>query len=1144
MGRRLAEGRRWRVSILLLLLATAAAGPLLFSAGFLNTRGGGDSPFLLFRLHQMTAALADGHFPVRWMPDAAYGLGYPFFSFYAGLPFYVGALFYFWGFGLVAAVKLTQWLGFLLAAGAMWGLVRELERASKVRWGNWGAWLAAAAYTFAPYHLVNVYVRGDSLTEFWAMGLYPLVLWLALRLWRQPGRGRLLLFALGYAALILTHNISALIFSPFLFLFLMVLAPRGKKLVWLAAALLLALALSAFYWLPALGEQGTVQLGEQTSGYFHYSNHFRDLGVGSSSQALVQSSWLFDYQIEGQTPFSMGLLQCILALAGIILFLVNLFRPSERRFPISIPLFALFTLGVSTWMMTPSSGFLWEYLPLLPMIQFPWRLLSVQAFAVALLAAPLADVAVFKRPRFFLPALLILLVAWTALGALEPDRVALNSADVNPERLQLYEWFSTNVGTTIRYEYLPQAVLPRPYTSEALVTHQAPQARVISGEAVARQKERRTGREIWQVEVRSETAALSFPTLYWPGWQARVDGQKVALQPAESVGLLTLHLPAGQHTVYLTLGRTPLRLGAELLSGLSLLAGLVWLGWNSDSLVRLRRLLPAALWFAAGVVVVGLVLHLLPVPSLTSDDLTWDFDQQAFLHHNPQGVPFGDAALMESYRYQEQEAGWSVWVQWTQVSRPGLEVELSLVHPAQVTQGVPYTLALARQTLPAGGGELIFFLPRPETAPLGPLLPRLRLLDREGDLIPALTSAGRSRGDLYLRPVWIEEASPVSVPGTGLRLADCQVNRLGSEMLEAALQWEVGEPVSANYKLALRLRDLEGGEWSALDTQPGYGYFPTFVWQAGTAFKDRLLLKVPYGLPPGDYVLSVSLYDAATLAPFWGPQDCGVSLATAAPYDGRALLHQFTPGLAIVGLQFPDQVLQGEHLSFSVSWLALDDSEGQPTIGWELRGEAGDLVASGTEAPPLASGSVILNRQEVAIDPGAAPGEYALWLTVPGGSPWRAATVSVRPQARLFELPELEFPLGQEFGNLIRLEGANWAQDSTVLSLTLYWRALDRIPADYTVFVHLYDPLTESIVAQSDTMPRDNSYPSSRWVADEVVEDPRLLSLLGVPPGRYRLGVGLYRIENGQFLRLPAVDSNGEPVPADRVVLPFEITIP
>jgi hypothetical protein len=73
-----------------LLVACLAAYPLLAEPGLLNTRGGGDSPFLLQRLHQLETALRDGHFPVRWMPDANYGYGYPFYNFYAPLSIRTG----------------------------------------------------------------------------------------------------------------------------------------------------------------------------------------------------------------------------------------------------------------------------------------------------------------------------------------------------------------------------------------------------------------------------------------------------------------------------------------------------------------------------------------------------------------------------------------------------------------------------------------------------------------------------------------------------------------------------------------------------------------------------------------------------------------------------------------------------------------------------------------------------------------------------------------------------------------------------------------------------------------------------------------------------------------------------------------------
>ena len=137
--------------VVAIAIALIVAWPLIGHAGLLNTRGGGDSPFLLQRLHQLSTALIDGHFPVRWMPDANYGYGYPFFNYYAPFSIYVAAFFRLLGLSYVRAIQCAQLSAFFVAAWGMYLLARHL-------WQNrWSAVLASVAYTTAPFHLVNVY---------------------------------------------------------------------------------------------------------------------------------------------------------------------------------------------------------------------------------------------------------------------------------------------------------------------------------------------------------------------------------------------------------------------------------------------------------------------------------------------------------------------------------------------------------------------------------------------------------------------------------------------------------------------------------------------------------------------------------------------------------------------------------------------------------------------------------------------------------------------------------------------------------------------------------------------------------------------------------------------------------------------------
>jgi hypothetical protein len=131
--------------------------------------------------------------------------------------------------------------------------------------------------------------------------------------------------------------------------------------------------------------------------------------------------------------------------------------------------------------------------------------------------------------------------------------------------------------------------------------------------------------------------------------------------------------------------------------------------------------------------------------------------------------------------------------------------------------------------------------------------------------------------------------------------------------------------------------------------------------------------------------------------------------------------------------------------------------------------------------------------------------------------------------------------LGVTFGEEVLLLGYDLAREGEELRLELHWQALQQMKADYKVFVHLFDPATETIVTQHDAMPRESRYPTSRWAKGEVVSDSIILALAEVPPGRYRLAVGVY--DPATMDRLSAVDADGRPVRDDRVVLAEEIEI-
>lgn len=851
-----------------LFVALLAAWPAVAEPGLLNTRGGGDSPFLLQRLQQLVAAVADGHFPVRWMPDANYGYGYPFYNYYAPLSIYISAFFRLLGFSFVRSIHLAQFAGFVAAA---WGMARLANR----WWGNrWAGWLAAVAYTFAPFHMVNVYTRGDSLAEFWAMAFYPWILLAADNLLQRPRSGRAIaLFALSYAALILSHNISALIFSPFLLLYLILRWERPtdnqrvptayfQRPIAVGGGLLLALGLAAWFFLPALAEQDLAQLEPVTAGYFHYSNHFRGLD-------LIQPELWFNYSPDGGRAFRMGLIQAIAIVLGAgcliaaLFSIVRLERDSDIRFGKPRYVFVVVAFLVATLMITPLSRPLWDHLPLLPFTQFPWRFLSVQAFAGALLIGAIA----WLPYRQFVVPLVALALALGGLAGLKTDHLIISDEDVTPRRLAEYEWFTGNIGSTVSAEYLPPTARPRPFSSEWLNSGHRDNAQAVAGRLDSSQLvEQQAISQTWELSAGAEGATVVLPTLYWPGWTATADDQPLSIRPHPTSGLITFDLTSGSHTVTVALGRTSVRQAAELISliAIGVVVLLLVVGFRQEQQEAKRFAFFAPLRDALLLLLLLLILaQLEPEPSLAADNLTWDFAQMGYLHHDVEGVAFENGVQLRSYRYNTETvlAGetLTITLDFTSAADTAATIELAtpaLARPTPDEQATPPVFAA--QTRPLDSQALTFQLAIPADVPAGLVVPRLTLAGSR----PLLPS-GQTRGDLFLRPLFIQAANDQQVFNQPAALDVMATDMIVADsVLEGRFAWWTERPLGGNYHFSWRLQDANGQVLAQLDSQPGYGFQPSVAWPTDQPVYDWLALRLPDSLSDSDaYRLVMRLYD-------------------------------------------------------------------------------------------------------------------------------------------------------------------------------------------------------------------------------------------------------------------------------------------
>ena len=147
-------------------LAVLASLPLFQ----LKLMWGHDAAEYLPRNEEFYKVLSSGNLLPRWAPDLSAGRGEPFFAFNPPLIYYMSAFFHWLGFTFIAAEDfLAAFVLIVLAAYGMYLLANSF-------FGPKGGLVSSAAYLFAPYFIVALYLR-HALTDFAAFAFLPFAFW-------------------------------------------------------------------------------------------------------------------------------------------------------------------------------------------------------------------------------------------------------------------------------------------------------------------------------------------------------------------------------------------------------------------------------------------------------------------------------------------------------------------------------------------------------------------------------------------------------------------------------------------------------------------------------------------------------------------------------------------------------------------------------------------------------------------------------------------------------------------------------------------------------------------------------------------------------------------------------------------------------
>ena len=508
----------------------------------------------MIRQMEMEKCLKDGQIPCRWTPDLGYGYGYPLFNFYPPLPYLAGQIFRSLGFSYVATVKLSAMLLITLSALAMYLLASDLT-------GPLGGFLAGLFYTYAPYHAVNIFIRG-AFNEAWSALFFPLIFYFSKKLLTNHlNTIYLFLLSLSWTGLLLSHNPMALTFVLFfapwcLYWYWPSLIKKDfKPLIKLIFSGLFSLALSAFYTLPVLIETKLVQIESMFQNYYHYSVHFL------SFRQLFFSNFWGDGPSVWMDPdgmsFAIGFLYWLIPL---FIFIYSLYKlVKKRNYKYLLPLLITFLSFLAIIMTHERFSFLWLLLKPIQKIQFPWRFLNHALFFMSLSVAFLPKILNKIYPRIIYIILPILSLAVILLNYKYFFPVSYGPI-TDEQKFSGLAW--NNQITSGIYDYLPKTASTAAKSKAADIID-----KVDPGTTKYQLLGWQKGTDWWLFNLQNETPAkFTLASLYFPNFKLLDNQQELKYEVEPELGRITINLDPGYHQIYLKFYDTPIRTFSNYLS--------------------------------------------------------------------------------------------------------------------------------------------------------------------------------------------------------------------------------------------------------------------------------------------------------------------------------------------------------------------------------------------------------------------------------------------------------------------------------------------------------------------------------------------------------------------------------------------------
>ena len=832
------------------------------------------------RIHILRAAAVEHSFEQgviwpRWATNVYQGLGAPVFHHYSPGLYWLVAAVHWTGIRLDTAFRIVITCAFFLSGIGLYGWIRKVFSQSAALVGT-ALYLSQPHFIFAEYYYLGDY------PQMLALLLLPVCLWAVTALHFRPTPWYWLSAVLALSALVLSHNLTAIMGAGILLLHWILLAfiyRRVGGLIRCSLAALAAVLVTAFFWLPALVDLPYIQFENALNVTINYKAGFYSLLELTSFQPAFLDSSAGNPLMP--PSFTFGVIQWV---ALVLCLISSIFaRSRERRlWGLAGCLLALFFLALTM----PFSEPIWKALPWLNFFQFRFRLLPFATLGS--LAAAAFAVDVWPSRHRWMPAFVLLfgailppfpylfpnLASFTSFWSVEAisDKGEIDGQEqaidwdfvvgtgeflVRGAEMDLAKGVKQGPEATSLYWHSPhQAVSDLPSQPGPFLLH----LHFHPGWAAEEGALLEQGTSGWtQVTNRPESGEQL--DIRWAGTTSQRWGQRMSL-----IGVFTTAVGFA----FLTSKRQPF----------------VAVPRKETPVVESGHVPQAVVLMSVGVLLVLLTRYAVD-----------QYSEGPYIWHSPPGhVPFSTqgapAEIGDTSTGQMTLLGWKLLS--SPAPKPGESIIIRLFWRAnqEIDEDLHTLLHLYSPSLKhswaadAQGTIRIptkiwdpekyyvetMFLPIPlDVPPLTFSLAAGLTSSTHG----RLNVTGSDSGLLHLRDIEVRPVRPgifqrvrpakesPADTSDGIRL---QGYDLASQSDDFTLRlfWETGKGISNDWITFIHMLDDSGELVAQFDGPPLRGLLPTSQWHKDALYVDRREIALPRGLAPGEYHFRIGLYDFAT----------------------------------------------------------------------------------------------------------------------------------------------------------------------------------------------------------------------------------------------------------------------------------------